>query len=67
ATKQVEREVGRTPSFHWGPREIDVDILLFGEERLEEPDLVIPHPGLREREFVRGPLRELRPDILEGR
>lgn len=70
ATKQVEREVGRTPSFRWGPREIDVDILLFGEERLEEPDLVIPHPGLREREFVREPLRELRPDIpdiLEGR
>ena len=67
AAKQVEREVGRTPSFRWGPREIDVDILLFGEERLEEPDLVIPHPGLRERDFVREPLRELRPDILEGR
>ena len=44
---------------------IDVDILLFGDERLAEPDLVIPHPGLRERSFVREPLRELRPDILE--
>jgi 2-amino-4-hydroxy-6-hydroxymethyldihydropteridine diphosphokinase len=65
--KEVEGEVGRTPSFRWGPREIDVDILLFGDERLAEPDLVIPHPGLRERAFVFEPLRELRPDILEPR
>jgi 2-amino-4-hydroxy-6-hydroxymethyldihydropteridine diphosphokinase len=65
--KQVEDEVGRTPSFRWGPREIDVDILLFGDEHLAEPDLVIPHPGLRERPFVLGPLGELRPDILERR
>jgi len=63
AAKQVEGEVGRTPSGRWGPREIDVDILLFGDEHLAEPDLVIPHPGLRERSFVREPLRELRPDI----
>jgi len=65
--KQVEDEVGRTPSFRWGPREIDVDILLFGDEHLAEPDLVIPHPGLLERPFVRAPLGELRPDILERR
>jgi 2-amino-4-hydroxy-6-hydroxymethyldihydropteridine diphosphokinase len=65
AAKQVEGEVGRTPSARWGPREIDVDILLFGDEQLVEPDLVIPHPGLLERTFVREPLRELRPDILE--
>jgi 2-amino-4-hydroxy-6-hydroxymethyldihydropteridine diphosphokinase len=65
AAKQVEEEVGRTPSARWGPREIDVDILLFGNEHLVEPDLVIPHPGLLERPFVREPLRELRPDILE--
>jgi len=63
--KQVEGEVGRTPSFRWGPREIDVDILLFGDLQVAEPDLVIPHPGLRERPFVLDPLRELRPDILE--
>ena len=62
--KQVEDEVGRTPSFRWGPREIDVDILLFGDEHLAEPDLVIPHPGLRDRDFVLLPLAELRPDIL---
>jgi 2-amino-4-hydroxy-6-hydroxymethyldihydropteridine diphosphokinase len=62
--KAVERDGGRTPSFRWGPREIDVDILLFGDDRICEPDLVVPHPGLLERPFVIVPLRELRPDIL---
>lgn len=61
--KAVETVVGRTPSYRWGPREIDVDILLFGCERVDEPDLVIPHPGLFEREFVLRPLAELRPDL----
>jgi 2-amino-4-hydroxy-6-hydroxymethyldihydropteridine diphosphokinase len=64
AAKAVEREIGRRPSYRWGPREIDVDILLFGEQSVEEPGLTIPHPGIREREFVRQPLAELRPDIL---
>jgi 2-amino-4-hydroxy-6-hydroxymethyldihydropteridine diphosphokinase len=64
--KSVERQVGRRPGPRWGPREIDVDILLFGDQAVEEPGLIIPHPGLREREFVREPLRELRPDILAG-
>jgi 2-amino-4-hydroxy-6-hydroxymethyldihydropteridine diphosphokinase len=64
AAKAVERDEGRTETYRWGPREIDVDILLFGEERVSEPGLVIPHPRLRERPFVAGPLRELRPDIL---
>ena len=64
AAKAVEAAVGRTETYRWGPREIDVDLLLFGDERIDEPDLVIPHPGLREREFVLVPLRELRPDIL---
>lgn len=64
AVKAVESEVGRTPTYRWGPREIDVDILLFGRERVDESDLVIPHPGLFEREFVLRPLAELRPDLL---
>jgi 2-amino-4-hydroxy-6-hydroxymethyldihydropteridine diphosphokinase len=61
--KAVEAAVGRTPSYRWGPREIDVDILLFDDLRIEQPDLVIPHPRLRERDFVLKPLRSLRPDI----
>ena len=65
AVKEVEAAVGRQASYRWGPREIDVDILLFDELTVSENDLTIPHPGLREREFVRGPLRELRPDILD--
>ncbi|MDP9247165.1 MAG: 2-amino-4-hydroxy-6-hydroxymethyldihydropteridine diphosphokinase [Candidatus Dormibacteraeota bacterium] len=64
--KSVERQVGRRPGPRWGPREIDVDILLFGDQAVAEPGLTIPHPGLAEREFVREPLRELRPDILAG-
>jgi 2-amino-4-hydroxy-6-hydroxymethyldihydropteridine diphosphokinase len=64
ATRSVEASLGRTPTRRWGPREIDVDILLFGDESVSEPDLVIPHPGLAEREFVRGPLAELRPDLV---
>ena len=59
ALREVEREGGRTPTRRWGPRIIDVDILLFGDERITQRDLVIPHPGIAERSFVREPLREL--------
>jgi 2-amino-4-hydroxy-6-hydroxymethyldihydropteridine diphosphokinase len=62
--KAVEAAVGRQATYRWGPREIDVDILLFDELTVDEEGLTIPHPGLAEREFVRAPLRELRPDIL---
>jgi 2-amino-4-hydroxy-6-hydroxymethyldihydropteridine diphosphokinase len=59
AVKQVEVDGGRKPTRRWGPRVIDVDILLFGEERLDQRDLVIPHPRIGEREFVRKSLAEL--------
>lgn len=59
AAKQVEREGGRRPTRRWGPRVIDVDILLFGDRRVREQGLVIPHPRLGEREFVLESLREL--------
>ena len=65
--KDVERQAGRQPRRRWGPRELDVDILLLGDERIDEPDLQVPHPGLWEREFMWGPLGRLRPDILEKR
>ena len=60
--KQVEREGGRAVTRRWGPRVIDVDILLFGDARVDEPDLVIPHPRIRERDFVLASLRELGAD-----
>jgi 2-amino-4-hydroxy-6-hydroxymethyldihydropteridine diphosphokinase len=57
--KQAEREGGRRRARRWGPRAIDVDILLFGDSRVRERDLVIPHPRIAEREFVLESLREL--------
>ena len=59
AAKAVEREGGRVATRHWGPRVIDVDILLFGDERVDAPDLVIPHPRIGERDFVVRSLAEL--------
>jgi 2-amino-4-hydroxy-6-hydroxymethyldihydropteridine diphosphokinase len=57
--KKVELEGGRVPAERWGPRVIDVDILLFGDERIQEGGLVIPHPRIAERPFVMRSLREL--------
>jgi 2-amino-4-hydroxy-6-hydroxymethyldihydropteridine diphosphokinase len=59
AAKQVEVEGGRQPTQRWGPRVIDVDILLFGKERVKQRGLVIPHPRIGERRFVRESLAEL--------
>jgi 2-amino-4-hydroxy-6-hydroxymethyldihydropteridine diphosphokinase len=59
AAKAVEREGGRRPTLRWGPRVIDVDILLFGREKVDEPDLQIPHPRIAERPFVVAGLKEL--------
>ncbi len=59
AVKAVERDGGRTATRRWGPRVIDVDILLYGDRRVTEPDLVIPHPRIAERDFVVEALREL--------
>ena len=57
--KAVERDGGRVPGRRWGPRPIDVDIIFFGDERVTERDLVIPHPRIAERPFVLASLREL--------
>ena len=57
--KAVEREGGRKPTRRWGPRVIDVDILLFGTEHVDRPDLRIPHPRIAERPFVIEGLEEL--------
>jgi len=59
AAKAVEREGGRTPTRRWGPRIIDVDILLFGDQRISDRDLKVPHPGIKERRFIQESLREL--------
>lgn len=68
AAKAIEREGGRKSTRRWGPRVIDVDILLFGGERVAERDLQIPHPRIAERAFVMDGLKELgvRPPIRSG-
>ncbi len=55
---------GRVRKERWGPRVIDLDILLFGEARIDEPGLHIPHPELANRRFVLVPLAELEPDLV---
>lgn len=63
--KQIERELGRTPApTRWGPRVIDLDLLLYDERVIQEPDLVIPHPRMHERAFVLEPLAQLAPDVI---
>ena len=60
----VERELGRTHECRrFGPRTIDLDLLLYGDEVVDEPDLTVPHPRLHERRFALEPLAELDPDL----
>jgi 2-amino-4-hydroxy-6-hydroxymethyldihydropteridine diphosphokinase len=61
----LERELGRDRATErrWGPRVIDLDLLLFGEEAIDEPGLTVPHPHLTERRFVLEPLHELAPEL----
>ena len=62
---EIERELGRTREGpRYGPRTIDLDLLLFGEEVVDEPGLTIPHPRLHERLFVLEPLFELEPGLV---
>jgi len=65
AVKQIERDVGRVPTFRWGPRLIDIDILLFGQRRVKTVELTLPHPHVLDRPFVWQPLEEIAPDVVE--
>jgi len=61
--KEVEQRIGRKPTFRYGPRLIDLDILFYDDLTLETPGLTIPHPNLHERAFVLVPLAEIAPDL----
>ncbi|MBI2884804.1 MAG: 2-amino-4-hydroxy-6-hydroxymethyldihydropteridine diphosphokinase [Candidatus Omnitrophica bacterium] len=64
ALRALERELGRVPSsVRWGPRPIDLDILLYDDLVMSTPALTIPHPRLHERRFVLEPLAQLAPDV----
>ena len=63
----IEARLGRPPRAereHWGPREIDLDLLLYGEAVIDEPGLTVPHPRLAERGFVLLPLCDLAPGLV---
>ena len=60
--QEIEGALGRERRERWGPRRIDVDVLTYGEEAIEEPELTLPHPRMHERAFVLVPLLELDAD-----
>lgn len=63
--KQLERDLGRQPSEQrWGPRPIDLDLLLYDQRRVQELALTIPHPAMHTRWFVLAPLAQLAPDVV---
>ncbi len=67
ACKAVEAELGRQTRERWGPREMDVDVLLMPGVEMDSETLSIPHPRMRERRFVLEPLAEIAPDwMLDG-
>jgi 2-amino-4-hydroxy-6-hydroxymethyldihydropteridine diphosphokinase len=62
ACQRAEHHLGRTREVRWGPRTLDVDVLLYGDTSVDLPELVVPHPRLTERAFVVLPLLDLRSD-----
>jgi 2-amino-4-hydroxy-6-hydroxymethyldihydropteridine diphosphokinase len=67
ALKRIEAKAGRVRTYRWGPRILDLDILTYGDQQIEGPDLVIPHPRLHERAFALVPLAEIDPRFASQR
>ena len=61
---RTENNLGRVRYEKWGPRVIDIDVLFFSDQIIEDPDLIIPHPGIAKREFVLRSLNELCPELV---
>ena len=62
----IERDHGRERAIRWGPRTLDMDVLLYGDESIDEEGLIVPHPRMAERAFVLVPLAEIAPDLRIG-
>jgi 2-amino-4-hydroxy-6-hydroxymethyldihydropteridine diphosphokinase len=60
---EIEQKMGRRRLERWGPRTLDIDILTYGDSRIDEPDLKAPHPRIAERAFVLAPLAEIAPNF----
>ncbi len=63
ALQQIENDLGRVRVMRWGPRTVDLDILLYGEQTILEPELQVPHPRMTQRAFVMVPLADLNPGL----
>jgi len=63
ALQEIERAAGRARGVRWGPRTLALDIVLYGDETVDEPGLAIPHPRAHERAFVLEPLLEIAPHL----
>jgi len=61
---EIEKELGRVREQKWGPRIIDLDILLYEDQIINTPELTLPHPGLHQRSFVLYPLAEITPNLI---
>jgi len=61
---RLEADAHRVRTVRFGPRTLDADVLLVGTERVDDPDLVVPHPRMRERRFVLAPLADLAPELV---
>jgi 2-amino-4-hydroxy-6-hydroxymethyldihydropteridine diphosphokinase len=64
---RLESAAGRVRAEHWGPRTLDVDVLLVGDLEVNEPDLVVPHPRMWSRRFVLAPLADVAPELVPER
>lgn len=64
---RLESAAGRVRTERWGPRPLDVDVLLVGELVVNDPDLVVPHPRMWRRRFVLAPLADLAPELVPDR
>ena len=65
---EIERSLGRVRGERWGPRVVDLDLLVYGNEVVDEPGLRVPHPRLHERRFALEPLADLNPELeIPGR
>jgi 2-amino-4-hydroxy-6-hydroxymethyldihydropteridine diphosphokinase len=65
--QQLEAAAHRVRTVRWGPRTLDVDVLWVDGERLDDPELTVPHPRMWERAFVLVPLADVAPDLVEGK
>jgi 2-amino-4-hydroxy-6-hydroxymethyldihydropteridine diphosphokinase len=61
----IEEQLGRTRPYWGAPRIIDLDLILYGDEQLQEPGIQVPHPRFRERRFVLAPLAEIAPELVD--